>query len=111
MNPCCSRAMISPRPTSPRRCLPMHVEESDTLPGSSGDDDLPDLIGVVMEMGQPSAERENIPSPSLPVSTRDAERLPGHLEALAERARGYVEAASSANTRREIGRASCRERV
>ena len=78
----------------------MRIEESDSLSGSSGEDDLPALIGVVMEMGQPSAERENIPSPALPVSTRDTERLPGHLEALAERARGYVEAASSANTRR-----------
>ncbi len=78
----------------------MRIEESDSLPGNSAEDDLSDLIDVVMEMGQPSAERENIPSPALPVSTRDTERLPGHLEALAERARDYVEAASSANTRR-----------
>jgi integrase len=78
----------------------MRIEEPDLLPGSSGDADLPDLIGVVMEMGQPSAERENIPSPTLPVSTSDRERLPAHLEGLAERARSYVEAASAANTRR-----------
>jgi integrase len=55
---------------------------------------------VVLEIGrapeQPSAEAE---APSLlPVVTNP--RLPAHLEALANSARDYVEAASSANTRR-----------
>lgn len=77
----------------------MRSEEPDSLPGNSGADDLPELIDVVMEMGQPS-DREKVPSPSLPVPASDTKRLPGHLEGLAERARGYVEAASSANTRR-----------
>jgi hypothetical protein len=38
------------------------------------------------------------PSPPLPVVSNP--RLPAHLDALADRARDYVEAASSANTRR-----------
>ncbi|MEP9400033.1 site-specific integrase [Mesorhizobium sp. KR2-14] len=77
----------------------MRIEESDIPAPSNAEDDLSDLIGVVMEMGQPSAELENIPSPALPVAGEPA-RLPGHLEDLAARARTYVEAASSANTRR-----------
>ncbi|MEI9425949.1 site-specific integrase [Mesorhizobium sp. Cs1299R1N1] len=36
----------------------------------------------------------------MPVRAKQQERLPGHLERLADRARDYVEAASSANTRR-----------
>ena len=51
------------------------------------DDDLPDIIDIVAEMGRMPAEPT---SPS----------LPAHLEQLAGRARDYVEAASSANTRR-----------
>src|SRR5690606_14245555 len=50
-------------------------------------DDLPDIIDIVAEMGRTPAE-----APSPP--------LPAHLEQLAGRARDYVEAASSANTRR-----------
>jgi integrase len=61
---------------------------------ASGDDDLPDIIEVVMEMGRNPAEA---PSP-LPAVAEP--RLPAHLDALADRARDYVEAASSANTRR-----------
>jgi integrase len=61
--------------------------------------DLPDIIDLVMEMGsvqeEPPAEA---PSPPLPVVTNP--RLPAHLDALADRARDYVEAASSSNTRR-----------
>lgn len=45
------------------------------------DDDLPDITALVAEMAIPPA-------------------LPAHLEQLADRARTYVEAASSANTRR-----------
>ncbi|MGN6585689.1 MAG: tyrosine-type recombinase/integrase [Rhizobiaceae bacterium] len=64
----------------------------------SGEDDLPDIIHVVAEMGRAAAELSAgsaslLPAPaSLP--------LPPHLDALAGRARDYVEAASSANTRR-----------
>ncbi|RWB68875.1 site-specific integrase [Mesorhizobium sp.] len=66
-------------------------------------DDLPDVVDLVMEMGHPTQHEqrggeEEVPSPSLPVQQQ--ERLPGHLERLADRARDYVEAASSANTRR-----------
>ena len=64
-------------------------------------DDLPDIIDVVLEMGrapeEPPAEA-GAPSPPLPVVS--SPRLPAHLDALADRARDYVEAASSANTRR-----------
>lgn len=79
-------------------------------------DDLPDVIDVVMQMGE-AVETDNVSSPagaaaprdtqseessSPPLSTESApsERLPGHLGDLADKARGYVEAASSANTRR-----------
>ncbi|SFJ43023.1 Site-specific recombinase XerD [Aquamicrobium aerolatum DSM 21857] len=69
--------------------------------GSSADDcldsALPDIIDIVLKMGhapdEPSAE-----APSPPAVT--APRLPAHLDALADRARDYVEAASSSNTRR-----------
>ncbi|MER9882107.1 site-specific integrase [Mesorhizobium sp. M0118] len=61
---------------------------------ASGDDDMPDIVDVVMEMddvdyGSP---------PPLPAIANPS--LPAHLEALAGRARDYIEAASSANTRR-----------
>ncbi|MBN9077938.1 MAG: site-specific integrase [Rhizobiales bacterium] len=65
-------------------------------------DDLPDIIDVVLEMGKAPGgdeeDREQAPSPGLPAITDP--RLPAHLEKLAGRARDYVEAASSANTRR-----------
>ncbi|MFC5387072.1 site-specific integrase [Aquamicrobium segne] len=54
-----------------------------------------------MEMGRLPEElppESEGPSPALPVVS--TLRLPGHLDALANRARDYVEAASSANTRR-----------
>lgn len=54
---------------------------------SDGADDLPDIVDLVMEMGRIP---DDAPSPP----------LSGHLETLADRARSYVEAASSANTRR-----------
>ncbi|MCB1546985.1 MAG: integrase, partial [Hyphomicrobiaceae bacterium] len=66
---------------------------------AAGDDDLPDIVDVVMEMGRdPQPAVTQAPSP-LPVMTVET-RLPGHLQGLADRARDYVEAASSANTRR-----------
>ncbi|MCR5860387.1 MULTISPECIES: site-specific integrase [Phyllobacteriaceae] len=87
--------------------------------------DLPDIVDVVMEMGRapegPSAEasalrygsgRSSLEKPNHWLSAGDADhsspplpavatpRLPAHLDALAGHARDYVEAASSANTRR-----------
>lgn len=68
-----------------------------------GDEDLPDILDVVMEMGKapdtPSAD--HVPPPPQPASAPgQGLGLPAHLEQLADRARSYVEAASSANTRR-----------
>jgi integrase len=70
-----------------------------TMAGNSrGDQDLPDIVDLVMAMGETSDEP---PSPTQRGSGMQAEPpLPAHLERLAERARNYVEAASSANTRR-----------
>ncbi|TIX20481.1 integrase, partial [Mesorhizobium sp.] len=67
---------------------------------SPDEDELPDIIDMVVEMGRAEEEPPAFPSPPLPTATRVIERLPGHLEDLAGRARDYVEAASSANTRR-----------
>lgn len=60
-----------------------------------GADDLPDVVDIIIEMGRSGdPEAQNLPSPAPPSGT------PAHLEELTQRARGYVEAASSANTRR-----------
>lgn len=59
------------------------------------DADLPDIVDLVIAMGKMPEE----PTPS-PLSGLATPRLPAHLEALADRARDYVEAASSANTRK-----------
>ncbi len=60
---------------------------------------LPDIVDLVMEMGRAQEEPPaEAPSPPLPVVSNP--RLPAHLDALADRARDYVEAASSTNTRR-----------
>lgn len=79
---------------------------ADTLPP------LADIVAVVAAMGdeisaKPSptpfdADRPPLPSPVDTGSTEllSASQLSGHLSALAERARDYVAAASSANTRR-----------
>ncbi|MCI5076844.1 site-specific integrase [Oricola sp.] len=69
-----------------------------TAPSVSADD-LPDidLNAIFNEEPQASDEIESS-SPSLPVASHP--RLPTGLDALADRARDYVEAASSANTRR-----------
>src|SRR5690606_24531623 len=62
-------------------------------------EDLPDIVDLVMEMGRAQEEPPaEAPSPPLPVVSNP--RLPAHLDALAGRARDYVEAASSTNTRR-----------
>ncbi|RUV77485.1 site-specific integrase [Mesorhizobium sp. M5C.F.Cr.IN.023.01.1.1] len=60
-------------------------------------EDLPDIIDVVLEMGKTPEEPAETRSPLPAIATP---RLPAHLETLADRARDYVEAASSANTRR-----------
>ncbi|MER8438190.1 site-specific integrase [Mesorhizobium sp. M1312] len=61
---------------------------------ASGEDDMPDIVHVIMEMGD-----ANYGSPPPPPAIADPS-VPAHLESLAGRARDYVEAASSANTRR-----------
>ena len=61
------------------------------------EDDLPDIIDIVVEMGRADSDLPKQP-PSPPL--QPASGLPAHLEKLADRARDYVEAASSANTRR-----------
>ncbi|TPK61511.1 site-specific integrase [Mesorhizobium sp. B2-3-3] len=67
---------------------------------ASGDDDMPDIVDVVMEMGRaPEDLSADAPSPPLP-AVRPGPRVSEHLERLADRAQNYVEAASSANTRR-----------
>ena len=63
-------------------------------------DDMPDIVDVVMQMGRQNEKPEKAPSPAVPVADQARARLPGHLDALAGRARDYVEAASSQNTRR-----------
>jgi len=73
--------------------------EARELP-TDGDNDLPDIIDVVLEMGRaPEALPTDAEAPS-PLPVVSTPRLPAHLDALANRARDYVEAASSANTRR-----------
>ncbi|CAN7705082.1 site-specific integrase (plasmid) [Aminobacter sp. NyZ550] len=89
-------------------------------------EDLPDIVDLVMEMGRvpevpptdaqtlrygsgrsefgkpnrwlSAGDADHSSPPTLPVT--QSPRLPAHLGALADRARDYVEAASSANTRR-----------
>jgi hypothetical protein len=63
--------------------------------------DLPDIIDLVVEMSRVGEEPpEEAEAPTPPPATMLASRMPAHLEKLADRARDYVEAASSANTRR-----------
>nr|WP_244640911.1 site-specific integrase [Pelagibacterium lentulum] len=47
-----------------------------------------------------AGEADHSSPPPLPVPTEGAKQLPGHLDGLAGRARDYIEAASSKNTRR-----------
>lgn len=70
-----------------------HVGETSAPSDSTADSDH-------VSLPEPSADlpRDSAKLPS-PVPDRDR-ALPGHLERLAERARGYVEAASSNNTRK-----------
>ncbi len=71
-----------------------------TEPAHSADE-LPDIDLDVLFNEEPqenAAGKAAIPSPSVPAIS--SLRLPTNLDALADRARDYVEAASSANTRR-----------
>lgn len=63
-------------------------------------EDLPDIIDLVMEMGRQAEDHGKAPSPPLPAQSRRQGHKQGHLEGLADKARFYIEAASSANTRR-----------
>jgi len=102
------------------------VEHDAPVAADCLDSELPDIVDVVLEMGrapeEPSAEaqalrygsgRSEFGKPNRWLSAGDADhsspsplpvvsnpRLPAHLDKLADRARDYVEAASSANTRR-----------
>jgi len=67
-------------------------------PAEPGADHMPDIVEVVLAMGQ-TLEDEPAEAPYPPPAVADP-RLPAHLEQLAGRARDYAEAASSANTRR-----------
>lgn len=81
------------------------AEGEHTAGEDKASDDLPDIVDVVMEMGQaPTDPPSPPPQPayrSQPASSSEPTLgLPAHLERLADHARKYVQAASSANTRR-----------
>jgi len=81
------------------------MRAADRSKGAGQNDDLPDVIEIVRAMGHGGVgDDTEVPSPSaLPAAAPDPDhgpRLPTHLEHLAGRARDYIEAASSANTRR-----------
>ena len=117
------------RPSAPSHSTGPADDIPDARPSvenaAPGAEDLPDIIDLVMEMGntvESPAEakalrygsgRSSFGKPNPWLSAGDADhsspsplpvvsnpRLPAHLDALADRARDYVEAASSANTRR-----------
>lgn len=68
---------------------------------ASVDHEFPNIMDVAMEVGGAPADRgSDAGSPPLPVQSHETGRVPGHVEVHADRARGYLEAASSANTRR-----------
>lgn len=91
---------------SHRTMLDVEISAAEASAGPSApvagdclDHELPDIIDLVMAMGRPvDGASDGTPSP--PLSSTAPNRLPGHLEQLADRARDYVEAASSTNTRR-----------
>ncbi|MER9489308.1 site-specific integrase [Mesorhizobium sp. M0563] len=95
-----NRARRASGPSHSRR---PEEEVSSTQPSTGlavpNTDDMPDIVDVVdiisTEMGRGEASDE-APFHAL----RPAPGLPAHLERLADRARDYVDAASSANTRR-----------
>jgi integrase len=83
--------------TGPAHDIPDARSSAENTP--AGPEDLPDIIDVVCEMGRaPEEPPMQAGAPALPAAATSS--IPAHLDALADRARGYVEAASSANTRR-----------
>ncbi|MEO3999344.1 site-specific integrase [Mesorhizobium sp. CAU 1732] len=64
-------------------------------------DDLPDIVDIVRDMAQGPLKAPS-PPPLQPISVQEpaSSSLPAHLDDLAGRARDYVDAATSANTRR-----------
>ena len=89
------------RSARPQETAPGVDQTAPARPAETGvpiADVLPDIIDVVMEMGR-TPEEPPADAASPPPSVANP-RLPAHLDALAGRARDYVEAASSANTRR-----------
>ncbi len=81
----------------PDDVLPTQLPNERASPGADDhlDRELPDIIDIVTEMGRARDEAAAAPSPA----TRPND-VPSHLGQLADHARKYVEAASSANTRR-----------
>jgi hypothetical protein len=74
------------------------ADEGQGSSAACGESDRSGIVDLVMEMDRtPEDHPPEAPSP-LPAVANP--RLPAHLDALAGRARDYVEAASSANTRR-----------
>ncbi|GHD23884.1 site-specific integrase [Tianweitania populi] len=87
--------------TGPADNIPDAQSWNNTASQRGSPDDLPDIVDLVLEMGQVPEDADpeaQAPSPLLPAAATS--RMSAHLDALADRARGYVEAASSANTRR-----------
>lgn len=70
-----------------------------SVPDCSGVDDIPDIVDVISKTGRTSVAPSPFP-PSPPLTANADTCPPAHLHALADRARDYVMAASSANTRR-----------
>ncbi|MER9657832.1 site-specific integrase [Mesorhizobium sp. M0152] len=112
-----STALASAEPSAPIA--------GDCLDSGGPDNQLPDIIDLVMAMGPPvdgasdgtpsamapgdrsfgkpnrwlpAGDADHSSPPPLPATAPN--RLPAHLDLLADRARDYVEAASSTNTRR-----------
>lgn len=75
----------------------LSAETQAPIASDSLESELPDIIDLVMEMSR--APERAWPQALYPLVGPQA-RVPAHLETLADRARDYVEAASSANTRR-----------
>ena len=64
--------------------------------------ELVDIVDLVNEMSRPAAGSPSprLPSPPLLEEVEEAGAFPSEMDELAQKARGYVEVASSANTRR-----------
>ncbi|WP_457154167.1 site-specific integrase [Mesorhizobium sp. P5_C1] len=73
------------------------VPDARLSPEPAAPDELPDIVDLVMEMSRGADDESTAEAPS-PALLRPG--VPTRLERLADRARDYIEAASSANTRR-----------